>query len=222
VPRELELKYSSLEGRVPDLEQLSAALSALGVQVRPGGTHHQVDVYFDDGALSLERSGLALRVRTAAGARVATVKSRGDAVAGVFEREELEAPLPPTPAGDRDLGPVPLPPAVAQRLEGMVDLGKLGPRLEIATTRELFLLERGGRPLAELSFDEVSCRPPHERGDASLIRSAEFSEVEVEAAPGTSEADLRAIGEALESLTPLVLGSASKLERAASLLAPFQ
>jgi len=222
VPRELELKYSSLEGRVPDLEELSAVLSALGVQVRPGGTRHQVDVYFDDGARSLERSGLALRVRTAAGTRVATVKSRGDAVAGVFERQELEAPLPPTTAGSGAAELVPWPPVVARRLEGMVDMQELVPRLEIATSRELFVLERGGLNVAELSFDEVSCQPARERDADSLIQSAEFSEVEVEAAPGTSEADLRAIGEALESLTPLVLGSASKLERAASLLAPFQ
>ncbi len=218
--RELELKYSSLEGRVPDQHELSAALSALGVQARPGGTRHQVDVYFDDGAQTLERQALALRVRTAGEERVATVKGRGNAVAGVFEREELEVPLEPDVATGH-LGPLSWPPAVALRLAGIVDMQELRPLLEIDTTREVFVLERDGLKIAELSFDEVCCRPPSDRAEDALIQAAAFSEVEVEAAPGTEEAELRAIGEALESLTPLVLGTASKLERATSLIAPF-
>ncbi len=227
---ELELKYSSPEGAVPEPSELAAALAPLRLAVRPLGTSRHLDVYFDDPALALERHGLALRVRAARGAAVATVKGRGDAVRGVFEREELEAPLtppwPPGPSLGADASTAPAwPTAVATRLAGLVALPTLEPRLEIETTRVAFAIERAGPPagslIAELAFDEVACRPARGRGDGALIDAALFSEVEIEARGDTTGATLLAIGEALERLLPLVAGSASKLERAASLLAPF-
>lgn len=213
--RELELKYSSLEGVVPSLHELEAALSGLGLTVAPGGTREQTDVYYDDQQGTLQRGALALRVRSSAGGRVAAVKGRGDAVAGLFERDELEAPMP-----QRAGAVSPWPAAVAERLAGVPGLGPLEKRLEIRTTREVFSLSRAGRPFAELLFDEVRCRPPAGADDA-LIEEAAFSEVEVEAAAGTSAAELRLVGAALQELLPLVAGSVSKLERAAALLAPF-
>jgi inorganic triphosphatase YgiF len=226
---ELELKYSSPEGAVPGLSELTEAFAPLRLAVRPLGTSRHLDVYFDDPALALERRGLALRVRASHGAAVATVKGRGDAVRGVFEREELEAPLttpwPPSLGAEASTAPD-WPTAVAARLAGLVELPALEPRLEIETTRVAFALERAGPAggddlVAELAFDEVACRPPRGRGDGALIDAALFSEVEIEARGDTTGVTLLAIGEALERLLPLVAGSASKLERAASLLAPF-
>ena len=227
---ELELKYSSPDGAVPEPAELAAAFGPLRLEARPLGTRRHLDVYFDDPTLALERRGLALRVRTSRGAAVATVKGRGDAVNGVFEREELEAPLPTPWPPDPAAGPLPAPawpPTIAARLAGLVAPSALEAPLEIETTRVAFALERGGAPadggalVAELAFDEVACRPPRGRGDRVLIDAALFSEVEIEARGATTRATLLAIGEALERLLPLVAGSASKLERAASLLAPF-
>ncbi|MBW7915460.1 MAG: hypothetical protein H3C53_02060, partial [Trueperaceae bacterium] len=48
MPRELELKYSSLEGRVPGVAELAGALAPLGLQVEGRGTRRQEDVYYDD------------------------------------------------------------------------------------------------------------------------------------------------------------------------------
>ncbi len=235
VGRELELKYSSPDGVVPEADELAAALAPIGMVARPSGTRRQLDVYFDDAALRLERHGLALRLRTSDAGAVATVKGRGDAVQGVFEREELEVPLAAsagTRLGDQTVvfgaSAAPAwPVAIAARLASLVSLPDLEPRLEIETTRVAFVLERPGSasnpgaPVAELAFDEVVCRPPSGRGDGALIDAALFSEVEIEAKGETTRDTLLAIGGALERLLPLVSGSASKLERAASLLAPF-
>jgi inorganic triphosphatase YgiF len=215
--RELELKYSSLEGRVPEGPELEAVFKGLGLHVGPGTARRQSDVYFDSPDLALERARLALRIRATTGGKVAAVKGRGDAAAGLFEREELEVALAPALPGGAPAWPAP----ITARLAGNVDLAALVPRLEIVTLREVFLLSRGGQPLAELAFDEVSCRPPSAGATDALIDEALFSEVEVEAVGGTSGDELRQVGAALAEFMPLVAGSVSKLERASALLAPF-
>lgn len=220
--QERELKYSSPEGRVPELHELEAALAPLELQVSPPHLREQTDTYFDDPELSLERAKLALRVRSRSGSRVAAVKGRGSVVSGLFEREEIEAPLGPGPtaaAGEAERRPR-WPAVVAQRLEGVIDPARLAPRLVIGTTRVAFALSRHGDAVAELAFDEVSCRPPAGGTDA-LIDEVLFSEVEIESAGETSNDELRRIGAALGELLPLVPGDVSKLERATVLLAPF-
>lgn len=229
MPRELELKYSSLEGRVPGVAELAGALAPLDLQVEGRGTRRQEDVYYDDAEGTLAAAGLALRVRAIGGAgaeggaRVVAVKGRGDAVAGLFEREELEAPLagPAAGRGGAAGAAVDWPAPIAARLAGVVDLPALAPVLEIVTLRDVFTLGRAGEPVAEVAFDEVTCRPPRAGAAGALIEEAAFSEVEVEAlGEGTAE-DLRRVGAALEALLPLVAGDVSKLERASALLAPF-
>jgi len=235
MPRELELKYSSLEGRVPGVAELAGALAPLGLQVEGRGTRRQEDVYYDDAEGTLAAAGLALRVRAigcagavgGAGAvgraRVVAVKGRGDAVAGLFEREELEAPLagPAAGRGGAADAAVDWPAPIAARLAGVVDLPALAPVLEIVTLREVFTLGRAGEPVAEVAFDEVTCRPPRAGAAGALIEEAAFSEVEVEALGEGTALELRRVGAALEALLPLVAGDVSKLERASALLAPF-
>ncbi len=219
MPRELELKFSSASGGVPEAEDLAAALAPLGLSVERREERRQDDVYFDDAAHTLAGRGLALRVRSSAGARVAAVKGRGEPVAGLFEREELEAPLDDA-AWDGAGGQVAWPEPIAGRLAGLIELAALAPTIEIATRRDVFTLGRGGAEVAEIAFDEVACRPPR-TGPGALIEEAAFSEVEVEALGATTAAELRAVGSALEALVPLVAGGVSKLERATVLLAPF-
>lgn len=223
MPRELELKYSSLEGRVPGVAELAGALAPLGLQVEGRGTRRQEDVYYDDAAGTLAAAGLALRVRAIGGAGVVAVKGRGDAVAGLFEREELEAPLagPAAGRGGAADAAVDWPAPIAARLAGVVDLPALAPVLEIVTLRDVFTLGRAGEPVAEVAFDEVTCRPPRAGAAGALIEEAAFSEVEVEALGEGTALELRRVGAALEALLPLVAGDVSKLERASALLAPF-
>ncbi|NLG08026.1 MAG: CYTH domain-containing protein [Deinococcales bacterium] len=216
---ERELKFSSPEGLVPAREELDQALAPTGYAVAERGLERQVDVYYDDAAASLQRAGLALRVRARGGQRLATLKSRGSVLDGVHERDELEAEL----AAD---APPPWPAPLLAQLP-TADPAALAPRMVIATDRHLFVVLRRGAPVAELAFDEVVCRPASEVEGEYAIDEALFHEVELEAlgrgaagAPLTA-AELRAIGEALQALLPLYPSDISKLERAASLLAPF-
>ncbi len=218
---ERELKYSSPEGLVPDIEELSAALAPAGCTALDLGEMRQVDLYYDDDDSTLLHAGLALRVRERGGRRIATLKSRGSVINGVFERDEFEEDV-----GDN--APPPWPEALAAHVP-TVDLDDLKPRMVITTDRHRFALRRGGRPVAELAFDEVVCRPAAEVFDDYTIDEALFHEVEIEAlsaadvlgAPLSAE-DLKLIGAALQDLLPLYPSDISKLERATSLLAPFE
>lgn len=217
--RELELKYSSSSGVIPSLAELRAALEAVGYQLAKAVTREHIDTYYDDREGSLERHGLALRDRDTGGSHVATLKSRGSAVAGLHERDELEleaahAP-PPWPAG------------LVERIRPVASPQALQPRLRVATQRQVFTLLRAGSAVAELCFDEVTCTPPPIDDVDWAINEVGFNEVEIEALEvgvgetGVDGAELRAIGAALEELLPLNLSDISKLERASALLAPF-
>lgn len=213
--RELELKYSSLTGEVPETEDLIATLAPLGLGVMALGTRLQEDDYYDTATESLQRASLALRVRTVAANTVVGIKSRGDAVAGLNEREELEV------SG----GSAAWPPQVVDRLAGVADLAAVAIHMHLVTERTAFLLYRAdqgaGHPVAELAFDDVTCKLPASTEPESEVE-ASFSEVEIEALGTTNANELRAIGDALAALLPLVAGSASKLERATALIAPFR
>jgi inorganic triphosphatase YgiF len=211
---ELELKFSSPEGRVPDAAELTAALAPLGLGADDLGAATQADLYYDDASLVLQRAGLALRVRSLHGQRLATLKSRGSVLQGLHERDEVEVPLP----GD---APPPWPQAVAQLLPGNAQDG-LAPHMLITTVRHAFTVRRGGQPVAELAFDEVRAGPAAQVSLQYAIDEARFDEVELEALPGgLTGAQLRQVGAALQELLPLYPSDISKLERAASLLAPF-
>lgn len=217
---ERELKYSSPDGLVPALAELSAALAAVGASVTDLGRAMQTDVYYDDAALAVEHAGLALRVRSVKGERLATLKSRGSVMAGVHERSELELPLPDHP----DEASPPWPHAFAERLAGL-DLAALRPRMVIKTARHRFHLHQTGRLTAELAFDEVTCRPAPALAARYAIDEVQFHEVELEAmsaggAPVSVER-LTAYGTALQELLPLYPSDITKLERAAALLGAF-
>lgn len=214
MPREVELKYSSPSGDTPALEELRAAFASSGYELSQGERREQVDTYYDDPERSLERHGLALRDRHISTLHVATLKSRGSAVAGLHERDELEVEMahapPPWPAVLRD------------RLGAVVLIDSLRPRMRVTTMRHRFVLRRSGEAVVELSFDEVVCTPLPMSGTEWSIDEVHFNEVELEALNATvDEAELRGIGAALEELLPLNLSDISKLERATALLAPF-
>lgn len=216
--QERELKYSSPDGMVPERDELASVLGPHGVTVDDRGSKTQTDLYYDDRAGSLQRAGLALRVRTVGESRVAALKSRGSVLQGLHERDELEEELtggmpPPWPAG------------IQSRLLAVTP-EDLTPRMVVSTERHTFALSRDGAPFALLLFDEVTCRPAAEVSLSYAIDEALFHEVELESASSAggqaaSAAELREIGEALQALLPLYPSDISKLERAAALLAPF-
>ncbi len=145
---------------------------------------------------------------------MATLKTRGSAVAGLHERDELEVEMAHAPP--------PWPAPLTERLQAVVPSDTLQPRMRVATQREVFVLRRAGEAVVELSFDEVACTPLPASGANSSIDEVRFNEVELEALSATvNGTKLRAIGAVLEELLPLNLSDISKLERATALLAPF-
>lgn len=218
---ERELKYSSPDGVVPALANISAALAEVGAEATDLGALTHVDVYFDDADRAVQRAGLALRVRSTGGSRVATLKSRGSVMDGVHERDELEVALP------SGTGPVPAPwPAQFQAHLPGVALAALQPHMIITTLRHRFTLLEGGVPVAELAFDEVVCRPAAEVALQYAIDEVMFHEVELEALTAGGRAPvpaakLAAFGAQLQDLLPLYPSDITKLERATTLLAAF-
>lgn len=218
---ERELKYSSPEGVVPALQELLAALAPLGAGATELGARQQTDVYFDDPAGTVQGAGMALRIRTTGGARVATLKSRGSVIDGVHERDEFEVALPPAAAG----APQEWPAGFATHLPH-TDMSQLQPRMLISTLRHRFTLLQDGAPVAELAFDEVACRPAAEVALSYSIDEVLFHEVELEALVTGSRQPVSAerlseYGAALQGLLPLYPSDITKLERAATLLAAF-
>lgn len=224
---ERELKYSSPDGQVPALDELAAALAKTGAGAVDRGLASQTDVYYDDEHGSVHAAGMALRVRTVAGVRRATLKSRGSVMLGLHERDELEEELP---AGAAVQWPAALARLLTERLQGAGSTGAglagLGPHMIISTERHRFDVTRGGVAVAELSFDEVVCRPAAEVALKYSIDEALFHEVELEALALPARAaltagELKEIGRALQDLMPLYPSDITKLERAATLLGAF-
>jgi inorganic triphosphatase YgiF len=204
---ELELKFASSSGRVPGSEELQAALAPLGLEVGEVSKTFIKDRYFDDPRANLTRAGLAVRRRMADGRMLATLKTRGHLQGGLYQREEIEEPLP-----DRGW-----PKAIHDRVSLVTDPASLKPYTVLDNERTVVPVLQDGRLRATLSFDSVT---------ASLQSGGSkhhFAEVEVEAAgpvddPQEAAGLLERIGLALQGIMPLRAGTLTKLERAQALL----
>jgi inorganic triphosphatase YgiF len=203
---ELELKFSS-DGRVPDRQELADALEHLGLAVGEASTSFIKDRYFDDPRASVTRAGLAVRRRMADGKMLATLKTRGHVSGALYQREEIEEPLP-----DRGW-----PQAIHDRISLVTDPAALKPYTVLDNQRTTLPLLRDGRTVATLAFDSVTA------GLQSGGGKVHFAEVEVEAAepvadPAAAAELLDGIGQALAGILPLRAGTLTKLERAQALL----
>ncbi len=89
-PREIELK---LEGSARDLAQVREHPLLLRLAVRRPHVEHLHSTYFDTSDFALFERGVVLRVRKQGRRLIQTVKTRGTALAGLFERGEYEAPV---------------------------------------------------------------------------------------------------------------------------------
>ncbi len=214
VPLERELKFSLAEASPPSLPEVEHAFAASGFDVEALPTVRLTDTYHDDQNGSLRRAGLALRLRRGGGRTLATLKTKGSAVRGLHERDELELEVPEAAAHGSDgrAARAAWPPQVRRRLAGLVDPDALTPRLEVASTRVRFRVTRAGSPVAVISYDDVDAGRPG--GEARVS----FSELEIEAVDGADVGTLRAVAETLGELGALVPDPATKLERAEALL----
>lgn len=199
---EREYKFSLIDDRFPDAEEVRAALSQKGFEVQALGTRSQRDRYVDTPDGALRAQSWALRTRDTEGERLATLKAAGEVSEGLHQREELEEPM----TGEA------WPDPIRERLDSLeIDPSTLRPTVLVENQRTRYFVSRAGTELAEISFDEVEATRPE--GETRV----QFSELEIEAREG-SEDDLRTIADALDRLLPLTPNSINKLERADTLL----
>lgn len=203
---ERELKYSVLDGYVPALSELRAVLATTPYRVEAAPVQEITDRYYDDDAGSLRGAGLALRRRTVGGSSFATLKEAGASDAALHERDELELPVDTASGGGS------WPDAILARLPDPLRTTGLRVRVELATTRVRFHLQRGDRPVVEIAFDAVMARLP------GAERSAHFDEVEIEALDDVGRDELETVAQAVDGVVKLTPNPVDKLERAAALL----
>ncbi len=195
--RELELK---LETEAASLEALRAhpLLRESGA-----GSKRTVSVYFDTGKGDLREAGVTLRVRSAGGRFVQTIKADRKAAAGLFDRAEWEAAV---------AGPEPeLGLAQGTALEPLLAGGKLARRLrpvfESAVERQTWQIRYDGAEI-EIIVDDGEV--------AAGKRRETIVEVELELKAGPAQA-LFAVARELHGVAPLRVGVLTKSERGARL-----
>lgn len=195
VTREIERKYELAGGSEANLPDLSGVAGV--ATVRDEGVHDLDAVYHDTVDQRLAADGVTLRRRT--GGDDAGWHLKLPVAEGV--RDEVLVPL-------QDKVPAQLAALVRSRVRSL----ELLPVLRLRSERHvLSLLEDNGEVLAEVALDQVQAeRQPGGEG-------AQWTEVEVELAPGQEPDVLDAVEERLVAAGLRRLGSESKLERALSL-----
>jgi inorganic triphosphatase YgiF len=175
--------------------------------VRRANGHTQekdlVSVYFDTAGHKLRKKGMSLRVRHVGDKRLQTVKANGHSAAGLFQRDEWEAPI----KGDApDL-------RAARRTALGEKLGKklartLKPVFETRVHRTIVPLDRRGSRI-ELTLDQGQVRLGR--------RSTPISEVELELKRGRP-ADLFTVARELARRVPARFAVRSKADRGYDLI----
>jgi inorganic triphosphatase YgiF len=157
-------------------------------------------VYYDTPQFALLHAGLALRLRSDGKRWLQTLKTQGQAAAGLYLREEWEWPLP----GEAlDFGLLATTPE-AKRFRARRLRAALAPVFSTAFTRTSLRLAFADGSLAELCLDSGEVR--------SGRRASKISEAELELLAGSPQR-LFELALDLAERVPLRLGSASKAER---------
>jgi len=192
VSQEIELKLEIAQEHI----EVLIASGILGEQRSQTALHA---IYFDTAERELLRHGHTLRIRTAGGKAVQTVKSGGTA-AGLFSRGEWELPV----AGRRPVSDsrTPVSDLLAQGLD------RLRPVFEVPDSRRGFRLRDGASEI-DIAIDEGEAR--------AQGRIAPFCEIELELIAGPSAA-LFALAHRIDAVAPVRIGVLSKAERGYRLL----
>ncbi len=183
-----------------DLRRLRRDPRIKALQQGRAATRRVHSVYYDTPERALLRAGLALRLRSDGGRWLQTLKTEGQAAAGLHLREEWEWPLP----GEAlDFGLLATTPEAkvfrAPRLRAA-----LAPAFATEFTRTSLRLGFADGSLAELCLDSGEIR--------SGRRASKISEAEIELLAG-SPVRLFELALELAERVPLRLGHASKAER---------
>ena len=183
-----------------DLRRLRRDPRIKALQQGRASTRRVRSVYYDTPELSLLRAGLALRLRLDGRRWLQTLKTEGQAAAGLHLREEWEWPLP----GEAlDFGLLAATPE-AKVFRSPRLRAKLRPVFATEFTRTSVRLGFADGSLAELCLDSGEIR--------SGRRASAISEAEIELLAG-STARLYELALELAERVPLRLGQASKSER---------
>ena len=183
-----------------DLRRLRRDSGVRALQQGRAATRRVHSVYYDTPERALLRAGLALRLRADGRRWLQTLKTEGQAVAGLHLREEWEWPLP----GEAlDFGLLATTPQ-AKLFRSPRLRAKLGPVFATDFTRTSLRLGFADGSLAELCLDSGEIR--------SGRRASAISEAELELLAGSS-ARLYELALELAERVPLRLGHASKAER---------
>jgi triphosphatase len=166
----------------------------------------QVSVYFDTDKHALHAAGLSLRIRTAAGQRVQTIKTESDAGASLFARGEWERGV----GGDTPV--LEDAPSILADALGTIKVAKLAPAFTVEVNRTKVVRENG-LDCIELVSDEG-------RVIAGQLESP-IAEIELELIGGRREA-LFELAHQVARLAPVRLGVQSKSERGYALVSGKQ
>ncbi|MER5832774.1 CYTH and CHAD domain-containing protein [Streptomyces sp. NPDC002130] len=194
--REIERKYESDEGGLPDLTGVAGVAA-----VADKGVAHLDATYHDTADERLAASSVTLRRRT--GGSDAGWHLKFPIAADV--RDEIRAPLTDT-----------LPEDLAALVRSRVRDSELLPVVRLRSDRDVrHLLDADGRLLAEMSVDTVHAERLTGRGG-----EAQWTEIEVELADGGDPALLDKIDKRLRKAGVRPSASSSKLARALAETAP--
>jgi inorganic triphosphatase YgiF len=197
-PREVELK---LELDPQDAARLGVTSLLGGHQGRPGALS---TVYFDTRKFDLRKAGLSLRIRTADGRCIQTIKAQKKAAAGLFDRTEWEQEVDGT---ELDLAA-----AAGTALEPVLDKDHIRDRL-----RPIFAV-RVDRTTYPLTGEAWTAELTLDQGEIEAQgRTADLCEIELELKRGQAP-DLFAIARTLLQELPIRLGVRTKADRGYALV----
>lgn len=189
--REIELKLEVDPDNLPLLRQEPFLANA------ESHSNHQVTVYYDTPETRLKKHGFTLRVRSAGGRFIQTVKPITGTV-GLMSREELESEVRSIEPDLSSLSGHPL-----HALLSSGDSDRLEPQIRCDVTRTSWQFDRrNGRMRLDLDDGTISA------GE----RSHDFAELELELIDGAPES-LIVAARRLSDHVPLRLGVLTKAER---------
>lgn len=187
---------------IPDATTFAAlqAITRLGhFELKPTGVENVVDAYLDTVDKRLYRAGFACRIRRVKAKQILTLKSLTPATGNVQRRQEIELEI-------KSKQPQAWAEGEARRLVLKLTEGAaLGTLFQLYQTRHKFETARQGRPVIELSLDEVALQ---------AARTIDYFELEAELLETGTEADLALFIKTLQADWSLPPEPYSKFERA--------